>query len=162
MRKILFPIVLSTLIACNGKGSNQGNQPCNVAAPASGDPAYIPVDSANKMISSYLNSIKYQTNDTDLKSLILDANALRSVLMDPRGQNISHLKVMFGHTLNYINAGGENQPCGYKSGALTIILAGYDNQGNYIYCPLGNILDNAMPCPAACPSGQAGQDLLPQ
>src|SRR5665213_1178167 len=43
-------------------------------------PDVLTLDSANKMLQSYLNSINYETNDTDTRSIIFDANVLRSYL----------------------------------------------------------------------------------
>ena len=124
---------------------------------------YIPVDSANKMISSYLNSINYQQNDTDLRSLIFNADSLVAYLTTAK---LANVKLMFAHTLDYINNGGQDQYAGYQSGALTLVVAGYDTSGNYVYYsyPGTNtkmVLENSMPCPINCPtSGTAANDLL--
>lgn len=124
------------------------------------DSSFIPVDSANKMIGSYLSSIS--SDSTNLKSIILNADALREYLTSDSGKNISSMKVMFAHTLPYINAGNKGVPCGYKSGDLTIILAGYDANGKYIYGPTKSVLDRGGPCPSFCPlNGQAASDILP-
>jgi len=120
---------------------------------------FIPMDSANRMINSYLYSINYTMNDTDLRSLSINADSIRLYLNSNPG--ISSVKLMFAHTLNYINSGGEGQYAGYQSGALTIIMAGYDRSGNYIYMPTGMVIDHATPCPASCPTvGDAAFDLL--
>jgi len=122
--------------------------------------AMIPKDTANKMIQSYLNSIDSAHHESEqLYSLIVDAGTLRAYLGDT---SIKELKVMFAHTLNYINAGNENKPAdGLQSGAITIIFGGYDQKGNYIFAPGERVPDNANPCPPKCPqSGTAQKNLL--
>ena len=125
---------------------------------------YIPVDSANRMINSYLASISGDSV-MDLHSLDYDVDSLISYLQTA---GIKHVKFMFAHTLDYINAGGYGQYAGYQSGALTLVIAGYDAQGNYVYyqypktqnCPL--VEDHFTPCPNDCPTqGTASSDTLP-
>jgi hypothetical protein len=118
--------------------------------------AFIPLDTANKMLGSYLNSL--QRNDSDLHSIIISATSLRAMLADTE---IVSVKLMFAHTLSYINAGNGGHNCGYKSNALTIIISGYNGSGNYIYYPENMVVDNGVACPAHCPSvGTAASDLL--
>ncbi len=124
-----------------------------------GDPSLIPKDTANKMISSYLRSL--DGSEDDLHSMILNAETLRQYLKD---SSIKKVKVMFAHTLNYINAGHGGQPSGLKSGALTVVVVGYGSDGNYIYPPgdSDKVIDRAVPCPTNCPTfGSASDDLLP-
>ena len=117
---------------------------------------FIPLDSANKMISSYLYSINSSYNDSDLRSFTINADSLRSYLDN---SDVKNVKLIFAHTLNYINAGYDGVNSGLESGALTIIIAGYDNSGNYVYRN-GMVLDHSKPCPYACPTGQAVNDYL--
>jgi len=123
---------------------------------------FIPVDTANKMLESYLASINYTQNDTDLQSLIIDVNQLRRYIDTPNGLNITHLKLMFAHTLAYANSPKANTNAGYQSNALTIIIVGYDSSGNYVYFPQDQnmVLDYSQPCPPDCPPGEAGSALL--
>lgn len=122
----------------------------------------IPRDSANKMVLSYLNSINYTQNDSSLRSLIVDANVLRAYLNSPSGLAVSKLKISFAHTLDYINNGGLNQNCGYTSGKLTVVLAGFNSSGNYVYLH-GNVMDRGAPCPSNCPTaGTAVSDTFPR
>ena len=122
-------------------------------------PVFIPTDSANKMIQSYLTSIGGSGHDTDLRSLIFDADSLRAYLSNPAIKNI---KVMFAHTLDFINAGGEGQNVGYSSNALTVVFGGYDEQGNYVLHPGNKVPDFAQPCPTTCvEGGTASSDLFP-
>jgi len=117
---------------------------------------FIPIDSANKMIGSYLYSINSSYNDSGLRSFTINADSLRSYLDNG---DVNNIKLIFAHTLNYINAGYDGVNSGLESGALTIIIAGYDNSGNYVY-KNGMVLDHLKPCPYTCPSGQATNDYL--
>lgn len=120
---------------------------------------FIPIDSANKMLGSYLNSINYKQNDTDLHSIMFDANQVRKMLSDPK---ISNIKIMFAHSLDYINAGGKDIPCGYCSKELTVIISGYDNAGHNLYNPDSTVLEIGNPCPPNCHvNGDTTHDLLP-
>jgi hypothetical protein len=125
---------------------------------------YISKDTANKMLSSYLVSINSTENDTDLRSLIINADTLRAYLADT---NIKDIKIMMAHTLSYINSGGLNHPCGYDARDLTFIIAGYSYTDNYIYyttksVPITpDVINHGMPCPSSCPPyGTAASDLL--
>lgn len=122
------------------------------------DNYFISKDSANKMLQSYQGSISSVDADSNLHSLILNAEALRQYLSDT---SIKEVKVMLAHTLDYINAGHQNQAAGYKPNALTIILAGYNDKGNYVFAP-GNMVPNrAKPCPNQCPTtGSASSSIL--
>lgn len=170
MRKLLLPIIGAALIfmGCNEQqpAAKQAAMAHKVkliglSTPVAGE--FIPVDSANKMILSYLTSIHFAQNDTDLHSLIFDADSLRAFL---NNTNITKVKFMFAHTLDYINNGGQNQYCGYQSGALTIVVAGYDSSNNYVFynypqSPTEMVLEHGMPCPSNCPvAGTATNNLL--
>lgn len=123
--------------------------------------AFIPVDTANKMLESYLASINASSSTTELRSLLFDADMLRDMLNDTAKGRIARIKIMFAHTPAYINAGNKGEPCNYKSGALTLIIAGIDGQGNYIYNPKNSVMDTGMPCPSSCPTvGNASSDYL--
>lgn len=114
---------------------------------------FIPVDSANKMISSYLTSINANQNDTSLRSIIFNADSLRAMLNDTLNGKIAKIKIMLSHTLDYINSGGQGQPCGYTSGKLTFVIAGFDCQNNYVLNPAGKVINKGMACPNNCPPG---------
>ncbi len=114
-------------------------------------------DSANKMLNSYITSLNGNPNDSNLYSLIINANAMRNYLND--NPDIKNIKFMFAHTLDYINSGHYGQPAGYKSGALTLVIAGYDSSNNYVYIGADMVMDNLVPCPNNCPpSGTAAQN----
>lgn len=112
---------------------------------------YISKDTANKMIGSYLQSIESDTagdKAPNLNSLIMDADLLRHYL---NNREIKNVKVMFAHTLDYVNSGHAGQYAGMSSDALTIIVAGYDREGNYVFGPVNTVPNHAVPCPRNCP-----------
>jgi hypothetical protein len=121
---------------------------------------YIPRDSANKMIRSYLASIDEDndSNNPNLNSLIMNADMLRDYLSNPQ---ITNVKLMFAHQLDYINSGNGGKNAKYSSNGLTIVIAGYNRLGNYVYAPGYMVCNHAMPCPRNCPvSGSASENTL--
>ncbi len=120
------------------------------------DSPFLRIDSANKMIGSYLES---RENSDDLKALIVDADALRYYLQNP---NIKYFKLMFAHKMSYINSGHQGVPTGMDHEGLTIVIAGFGADNNYIYSDQGAVMDFCQPCPYTCPeSGSAQYDMLP-
>ncbi len=113
----------------------------------------ISLDSANRMISSYVTSIGYPVVDSAVRSVAFDADTLRSYLSNP---NITAVRFYFAHQLSYINGGldrfGKN--IGMKPGALTVVMAGVDNNGTLVKNTSGGVFEHAMPCPNSC-----GQDV---
>lgn len=160
-------LIVVLVIACTKKTKSPDNgvqpkQP-DLSAMMSGggaDSPFIAIDSANRMISSFLGGIANPPSGTaaPLRSLTIDAEALRYYLSNT---NIKNVKIMLAHRLDYINNGNFGVPAGYRSDALTIVIAGYDVNNNYVYTPANTALDNARPCPYHCPSsGTAASDLL--
>ncbi len=122
---------------------------------------FITVDTANRMISSYLNSINAANNDTDLRSVIINADEMRSYLADT---SIKDFKIMLAHTQAFINSGKKDQNSGYRSNALTFIIAGVNRNGNYVYFNEDNtnkVLDRGRHCPTNCPAGNASSPIFP-
>lgn len=168
MRREIFVVlsIVFAMTACSkGKSDETSAQQVSVtsvtphlAKKDSSGSLFIPVDTANIMISSYVKSLNSQqnVNGENLKSFSIDADSLRALLAN---ENIRNVKLIFAHTQDYINSGNFGVFSGLQSGAMTIIVAGYDANGNYIY--LGHsVLDHAVPCPYNCPPGIAGGDLL--
>lgn len=118
---------------------------------------WISITEANQMINSYLTSINASANDSDLHCLIFNADSLRAYLRDT---SIKEMKFMLAHTKEYIDAGKFGVKCGYQSGELTMVVAGFDRSGNYIYNNQNKVMDHAKPCPSYCPSGDAGSVYL--
>jgi len=160
MKKLrILSLSLLIIVSCDQSGKEKADNTTQVSQPLQPSPSVsqaILKDSANKMITSYLQSVG--NNDTAIKSLILDADQLRDYLSD---QSIKYVKIMFAHTLHYINSGHGGRNSYYRPDQFTVILAGYDADNNYIYWGGENVMDNMLPCPAACPtSGTASENLL--
>ncbi len=155
----IFICGLFSLGSCQSEvGTVNQKDPVNSTVQLNDDVNLIPVDSANKMIESYLVSIDYAEDSLNLRSLILDAETLRDFLED---EDISKVKIMFAHTLEYINEGNHGVPASYNSGKLTMVIAGYDSKNDYVYNPAGVAINRMMACPPNCPeSGSASSDLL--
>ncbi|PZF74986.1 hypothetical protein [Taibaiella soli] len=156
------------LLACN-KHETEAAKPQQPTAPSNNPRAlernypdnypfssFISIDSGNKMLESYLASLS-DNDDSSIHSFIFNADSLRSYLNDPR---ITNVKLMFGHTLEYINEGNYGKPTAYTSGNLTIIVAGYDMNGSYVYKNGNKVLEHAMPCPHDCATGAAAGSTL--
>lgn len=120
------------------------------------DTNLIPIDTANRMIRSYLKSL--DGDDDNLRSLIISAETLREYLKD---SSIKDIKIMFAHTRSYINSGHEGQPSGLKNNALTVVLAGYRSDGTYVLSQGYKVPDHSRPCPTSCPLvGSASKDVI--
>jgi len=117
--------------------------PDNTSIPA---PYFIPKDQANRMIRSYLTSVGYPGKDEYVRSLALDADALRSYLADT---SIKKIQLFLAHNMEHIESGKEGQPIGPYEYALTVVAAGTDRNGQFRYVG-GRALDNAAPCPRNC------------
>jgi len=163
---ILIAITVISIVACSKKSrtTNGSVNLVNLNALADStyglDSPFIEVDTANKMISSYLTSINSSDHSDEVRSFIVDAQALRYYLQNT---DIKKVKIMLAHNLDYINGGGQNIYSGNNYNAVTVVIAGYDQNSNYVYSPAGLVIDHATPCPYDCPgSGTAASDLLPQ
>lgn len=157
-RKIWLNVFVSmALFSCN-----PGKHARDNGTVAYSFPDVIPTDSANKMLNSYLNSINYQVTDTNVESVIFSAPLLRKYLDSLTSSgDIAFIKVMLAHKLSYINAGYGNQNAGFSNSALTLLIAGYTANGDYVYFPENLIIDNGMLCPNNCPPGTAANPLFP-
>lgn len=156
---ILFTAIISgfMLLACNKKETEAAKPhptaPNNLNTLERKYPdnypfsSFIPMDSANKMLNSYLSSIDSSNNDSAIHYMVCDADSLRAYLNDTR---IRKVKLMFAHTLEYINEGNYGKNAGYTNGNLTIIIAGYDVNGTYIYRNGNCVLEHFGPCPNYC------------
>jgi hypothetical protein len=160
MRKwtIVLGLLAGSCMASCGEESPAGGEAATTTTTAS-DLDYIRVDSANRMIQSYLTSLVDTPGLINLQSLIVDAKTLRAYLSDT---SIKELKIMLAHTLSYINAGNEGQHAGYAANALTVVLGGYNAAGNYVTAAGVKVPDHARPCPTNCPGeGSAASPLFP-
>lgn len=112
----------------------------------------IPVDTANKMIMSYLRSIEYETHPKAIRSWAFNADTLRHYLNENKGKKIITMKFMLAHTLPYINSGhyGERPSPLDNNHAITIVLAGVDSLGSYVLNDEFMPYDQCLPCPENC------------
>lgn len=148
----------SCMAACSDESQSEADASVTTSTSVA-DLGYIPVDSANKMIQSYLMSLVDTPGRTNLQSLIIDAGTLRAYLSDT---SIKQLKIMLAHTLSYINAGNEGEHAGYAANALTVVMGGYNAAGNYVTAAGTKVPDNARPCPINCPAeGSASSPFFP-
>lgn len=155
MKNYVLPLIAlaSLTVSCARK-----HRPNDIVLPYS----FISIDSANKMIGSYLNSTSGATGDTSLRSLIVNMDQIRLYDTCTGVKRIEKLEIKFAHTLEYINAGHGSQNAGYKSGALTVVLVGINSAGDYVYFDNGLVIDHTTACPYTCPPGTASNPLLPQ
>jgi hypothetical protein len=109
----------------------------------------IKVDTANRMIASYLTSVGYPNVDTTVRSLSFDADTLRAYL---KNKDITTVRFYLGHQLSWLNGGstrfGKN--IGMAPGKLTIICAGLDDDGQIVRNTSNGVYEHAMPCPNNC------------
>lgn len=144
-----FALIFLSLCSCNNKNNQSEEIPNNTAVNSQdtrSSMSYISKDTANKMIQSYLTSLGTDTTG-NLQCLIADAGTLRNYLSDT---SIKKIKVMFAHTLQYIDAGNGGQPAGYTPHEFTVLFAGFNAEGNYVLAPGGMVPDRAEPCPDNC------------
>lgn len=124
----------------------------------------VNIDTANRMIQSYLAGINSAVNTEEIKSLEFDADVLRLYLSQHLGTNlkrIEKLKLVLAHNLEYVNSGNFGKRPDTNSHALTLVIVGVDKDGNYVYTKNGAALDFAQPCPPRCPvQGSSSSDLL--
>jgi len=161
MRKSIIALAVSAITALSA--CHESGPVLPKTASADSYSHFIVIDSANKMLGSYLNSINYTDNDTDVQSLIVDVHQLRKYIDSiPGSDTISHIKLMFAHTLNYANSSHAGTNAGYNSNALTVIISAYGPNGTYMFYSGNMVLDYTQPCPPICPAGQAGSPLLPE
>lgn len=164
MKKLLLSLaVITGLSSCrqrdNTCSTNVGvNKKDARKERTSSHSALIPIDSANKMILSYLTSTDFTANDTDLQSLIVDAAPIRELFNCY--SSVVSLKIMLAHKQDYINGGMFGIPAGYTRNALTVVVTGVDEAGDYVVFPGGTALNKSMPCPTSCPQGSAANALI--
>jgi len=107
------------------------------------------------MIQSFLTAQSGVGNG--LKSLIMDADLIRDYLADSA---IHEVKLMFAHTQSYIDSAGSGTPVGFVSGAITLVMAGVNTAGDYVFKPTELLPNRCLPCPLICPKGTASSSLL--
>lgn len=114
-----------------------------------GNGAEITVTTANEYIENFISDY-YDTGKAPVKSMILDANILRTYLLNP---DIEDIKFMLG-ARDIVHQGNTIQ-------VFTLIVAGYNANGDYILTNNGLIIDQSRPCPPECPPvGKAANDFI--
>lgn len=111
----------------------------------------ILVSTANGYINDFIADY-YNTGKAPVKSMIMDADLLRTYLAD---SSIKNVKFMLGARTIQVN--------GNDKEIFTLIVAGYDSNNNYVMASTSPdmILDHTAPCPNACPSsGTAANDTI--
>lgn len=107
--------------------------------------APVSIEEANQYINNHIEAY-FNSGNYPVKSFSYDAGLLRDYLNN--NDNIENVKIVLGVRPD---EGGVNAP--------TIIIVGYDAQGNYIKTADNLVLDQAMACPHACPTvGPASHD----
>ena len=158
----LFSLATILLISACSKDSDNFTPATPIQGPApQGNPTYtgikfrysgadysqpIPIDEANNMIQSYLTSINYPDNQTDLRSLTFDADTLRAYLADGR---IKTVKFMLAHQPSYA-ATSYGVNAGMRANAITMVIVGLDETDKYIYNDNDMVYDHFAPCPTNC------------
>lgn len=111
----------------------------------------VPLDTANKMIGSYLSSVGYPYADTTIRSLAFNADTLRAYLSNT---NITDVKLYLAHQITWLdgaaNRYGKN--VGMQPGKLTVIFVGLDNNGHVVKNSSNGVYEHALPCPTSCGS----------
>lgn len=155
LRAVALLLCASLISSCR---HHTGNKKAATSSPMTNFVSQaIPVDTANRMIRSYVNGNISADSTPTLNSVFVDAKLLRKYLDSiPLASQITHIKIMFAHTLSYINNGDSNTNAKYRPNALTLILAGVDAEGNYIVLPGNQVMNRVFPCPPDCPTGTAG------
>jgi hypothetical protein len=151
---LIFCTQLLFISACHFKSSNKDN---SIITDTAVTTQFIPLDTANKMIGSYKESLDTTAAVAGLYSVSFNAAQLRAYLADT---TIVGMKISMAHTLAYINAGHRGQAAGYRSDALTFIISAYNASGNFVYHN-SQVMDFGAQCPTVCPAGQAGNVLFP-
>lgn len=110
--------------------------------------ANVTVETANGYIEDFIAKY-FDTGKVPVKSMIMGADLLRNYLND---NNIENVKFMLGEKTVDVN--------GTPTKTLTLVVAGYDSNGNYVL-DNGMVPDHSTPCPTACPTvGNAANDLI--
>ena len=136
-----FCLLLASCTRSSGNPLRPTNTPTN-------DPVFISKAQANRMIQSYLTSIKYPQQDLYLRAIAYNADSLRAYLKDT---TIKRVRFMLAHDMDYIRAGGEGKipPPGVPG--LTAVIAGVNKENKYVFHLIKQlVLDNGMPCPDNC------------
>lgn len=115
--------------------------------------ASMPIDSANRMIQSYLTSVHYPATDTALRALTFNADSLREYL---KNEEITDVKFIIAHQQSYINSGHYGKYAGMNPQAITLVLVGLSADGGHILNKQNEVYEHFAPCPVICGGGVSG------
>ncbi|MCF3109609.1 hypothetical protein LL912_12585 [Niabella sp. CC-SYL272] len=136
-----FSLLLASCTRSSGNPLRPANTPTN-------EPVFITKAQANRMIQSYLTSIKYPQQDLYLRAIAYNADSLRAYLKDT---TIKMVRFMLAHDMDYILAGGEGKVPPPGVAGLTAVIAGVNKENKYVFHLIRQLLlDNGMPCPDNC------------
>lgn len=111
--------------------------------------AEVSVATANAYIEDFIDTY-YTPGAAPVKSMIMDAQLLRNYLSNTE---ITNVKFVLGARTVQQN--------GQDVKVFTLVVAGYDSDGDYVLTTNGNILDHMEPCPNSCPTiGNAANDYI--
>jgi hypothetical protein len=118
----------------------------------------IDTTTANAQISSYINSIA-TLPDEQIKYFQIDAGALRSLLANT---NVASIKVSVAHKSSIVeNPSTINTYQAINADAITFIISGVDEDGNYVLLDDGYAINRVQGCPTHCViAGTASADLI--
>jgi PBP1b-binding outer membrane lipoprotein LpoB len=145
----LILIIALALTSCHyphkGKPGNGTDSTGNGSGATLGTQA-ISIDTANMMIGSYLKSINCPAVDTNINSLIVNADTLRKYLTDT---TIKNIKLMFAQPTSFIATAGYGAYAGYSYNGVTLVIVGMNSSNNYvlnspIHCPLTGTASNSL------------------
>lgn len=131
------------------------SQTTKIITPLIPGTAFIPKDTANLMIDSYITAINPTQNPDEIHSLLCNADTLLSYYR--AHPEIQYFKLSFAHNLTYIHSGQYGVRPAPDDNALTVVISGVDNSGNYVLMD-GSVIDYLTPCPDQCVKGSAGND----
>jgi hypothetical protein len=130
--------------------------------PTNPPPGYITIDSANKMVSSYLGSVGFPATDTAVRCFTYSAKELRYMLDSlPQSNTLVSIQIKMGHNLDYINSGHAGEFAGYNTEGITLLMVGVNAAGNYVYAN-SKVMNHGRPCPTNCPNGTAASPFFIQ
>jgi hypothetical protein len=146
-------------MACNQPTDQQSSEHVDEARHnliADNSPVFVSQEEANDMIQGYLSGIDYPANDTSLRSLLYNADSLRSYLSDT---SIHQLKLMFAQDVSSDSHAAVSPAC-FGPG-LTIVMVGVDANGDYRLYRGTQALNHGVPCPKNCMvSGSAAANTI--
>ena len=110
----------------------------------------VSIADANNMIQSYLTSISYPDNNTNLRSMTFDADTMRNFL---NNSAVVNLKFIVAHRDSYINSGKYGTYCGTNATGFTFVILGLNSSNQIIYTSNNMVMEHTRPCPTFCSNG---------